>query len=104
MELIPVSGLSSFSLLRGLLGISVLILIAFLLSNNRKAISWKTVSVGLFVQFIVAFGVLKVKLIKKLINRLPASPTKDFKPDLIGKKLKIKHIAKRYIKIKIIDK
>ena len=68
MELIPVSGFSFFSLLRGFLGISVLILIAFLLSNNRKAISWKTVGVGLFVQFIVAFGVLKVKLIKNVFE------------------------------------
>ena len=68
MELIPVSGFSFFSLLRGFLGISVLILIAFLLSNNRKAISWKTVGVGLFVQFIVAFGVLKVKLIKNIFE------------------------------------
>ena len=66
MELIPVSGFSLISLLRGFLGISVLIFIAFLLSNNRKAISWKTVFVGLFIQFIVAFGVLKVKLIKNI--------------------------------------
>tara|TARA_B100000886_G_scaffold93701_1_gene61977 strand:+ start:856 stop:2175 length:1320 start_codon:yes stop_codon:yes gene_type:complete len=68
MELIPVSGFSLISLLRGFLGISVLILIAFLLSNNRKAISWKTVSLGLFIQFIVAFGVLKVKLIKNIFE------------------------------------
>ena len=68
MELIPVSGFSLISLLRGFLGISVLILIAFLLSNNRKAISWKTVGVGLFIQFIVAFGVLKVKLIKNIFE------------------------------------
>ena len=68
MELIPVSGFSFFSLLRGFLGISVLILIAFLLSNNRKAISWKTVAVGLFIQFVVAFGVLKVKFIKNIFE------------------------------------
>ena len=68
MELIPVSGFSLISLLRGFLGISVLILIAFLLSNNRKAISWKTVGVGLFIQFIVAFGVLKIKLIKNIFE------------------------------------
>ena len=68
MELIPVSGFSLVSLIRGFLGISVLILIAFLLSNNRKAISWKTVGVGLFIQFIVAFGVLKVKLIKNIFE------------------------------------
>ena len=68
MELIPVSGFSLISLLRGFLGISVLILIAFLLSNNRKAISWKTVCVGLFIQFIVAFGVLKIKLIKNIFE------------------------------------
>ncbi len=68
MELIPVSGFSFFSLLRGFLGISVLILIAFLLSNNRKAISWKTVAVGLFIQFVVAFGVLKITLIKNIFE------------------------------------
>ena len=68
MELIPVSGFSLVSLIRGFLGISVLILIAFLLSNNRKAISWKTVCVGLFIQFIVAFGVLKIKLIKNIFE------------------------------------
>ena len=68
MELIPVSGFSFFSLLRGFLGISVLILIAFLLSNNRKAISWKTIAVGLFIQFVVAFGVLKVKFIKNIFE------------------------------------
>ena len=43
----------------GLLGIVVLLFIAFLLSDNRKAINIKTVSVGLMLQFIFAIFILK---------------------------------------------
>ncbi len=44
--------------LRGLLGMSALIGICYLLSNNRKGIDWKLVGVGLFAQFMLAAGVL----------------------------------------------
>lgn len=59
------AGFSVSSLLRGLLGMAVLILIAFLFSSNRKAINWKTVGVGLALQLIIAIGVLKVSFIQK---------------------------------------
>ncbi|SNQ44372.1 Nucleoside permease NupC [Cellulophaga lytica] len=59
------AGFSVSSLLRGLLGMSVLILIAFLFSSNRKAINWKTVGIGLALQLIIAIGVLKVSFIQK---------------------------------------
>ncbi|WP_186439778.1 NupC/NupG family nucleoside CNT transporter [Cellulophaga sp. RHA_52] len=59
------AGFSVSSLLRGLLGMAVLILIAFLFSSNRKAINWKTVGIGLALQLIIAIGVLKVSFIQK---------------------------------------
>ena len=42
-----------------------LIVIAFLFSANRKAISWKRVAIGLALQLVIAVGVLKVPFIQK---------------------------------------
>jgi len=64
MELIPNAGISLISLIRGALGMSVLIGIAYALSNNRKQIAWKTVGLGLLIQIVIAIGVLKINLIK----------------------------------------
>ena len=52
------------SLLRGLLGLVVLIGIALLFSSNRKAINWKVVGFGLACQIILAIGILKVSFIQ----------------------------------------
>jgi len=68
MEIIQSSGPSLVSLLRGVTGMLVLIFIAFLLSNNRRAISWKTVGIGLFIQILIAVGVLKIKFIKNIFE------------------------------------
>jgi len=70
MELIPSAGLSLTSLLRGLLGMLVLIFIAYLFSNNRKAIAWKTVGVGLLIQVVIAVGVLKIEWVKRIFETL----------------------------------
>ena len=64
MELIANEGTSAFSILRGVLGMVLLIFIAFLLSNNKKSIPWKTVGLGLLAQIIIAIGVLKISAIK----------------------------------------
>ena len=70
MELIPSAGLSLSSLLRGCLGMSVLIFIAYLFSNNRKAIAWKTVGIGLLIQVVIAIGVLKIEWVKRVFETL----------------------------------
>lgn len=63
-EIIPSQGFSVNSLLRGALGMLVLILIAILFSKNRKAINWRTVGFGLTAQLILAIGVLKVPFVQ----------------------------------------
>ena len=70
MDLIPNAGLSIISLLRGVLGMGVLLFIAFLFSNNRKQIAWKTVGIGLLIQIIIAIGVLKVGIIKRIFEAM----------------------------------
>lgn len=70
MELIPSAGISITSLFRGVLGMGVLLLIAVLFSANRKKIAWKTVGLGLLTQIIIAIGVLKISLIKRLFETL----------------------------------
>ncbi|RYG02576.1 MAG: Na+ dependent nucleoside transporter [Chitinophagaceae bacterium] len=51
-------------LLRGLLGMFFLIGVCFALSNNRRAINWKLVGIGVVAQICFALGVLKVNFIK----------------------------------------
>ena len=50
-EIIPNAGLELQSVLRGILGLIVLLAIAIACSANRKNISWKTVGIGLLIQF-----------------------------------------------------
>lgn len=61
---IPLFSFSVQSILRGLLGMFVLIGIAYLFSANRRAISWKVVGIGLLVQVSLAFGVLQVPAVQ----------------------------------------
>lgn len=46
------------NILRGALGMFFLIFVCYLLSNNRRAISWKLVGMGIFAQVMFAMGVL----------------------------------------------
>ena len=61
----PSQGFSLTSLWRGILGMSVLLLIAFLFSANRRAVDWKKVVIGLSLQLLIAIGVLKIPFIQK---------------------------------------
>lgn len=61
---IPMFSFSVKSIFRGLMGMFVLIAIAYLFSANRRAISWKVVGIGLLVQVSLAFGVLQVPAVQ----------------------------------------
>jgi CNT family concentrative nucleoside transporter len=64
----PSEGFSVNTLWRGVLGMFVLIFIAFLFSKNRKAIDWKRAFLGLSLQLLIAIGVLKVPFIQSIFN------------------------------------
>ncbi len=52
------------SIPRGILGMASLILIAYLFSSNRKAISWQVVMVGLGSQLVLAFSILNLAWVR----------------------------------------
>lgn len=54
------AGFTFIGLVRGLIGIIFIIAICYLLSENRKAISWKIVFAGLAMQFILGVGVIYI--------------------------------------------
>ncbi|MFH0757112.1 MAG: nucleoside transporter C-terminal domain-containing protein [Bacteroidota bacterium] len=56
--------LNIVNILRGLLGMVVLIGIAWLFSTDRKAINWRTVGTGLLIQVILAVGILFIPFIQ----------------------------------------
>jgi CNT family concentrative nucleoside transporter len=49
---------------RGALGMAFLLFVCFLFSNNRRAIDWKLVGIGVLVQVCFALGVLRVNFVK----------------------------------------
>jgi len=53
---------------RGIIGMLVLIIIAYALSENRKNISWKVVFIGLLTQLIIAICVIKIGWIKSFFE------------------------------------
>jgi concentrative nucleoside transporter, CNT family len=64
------------SVLRGLIGILLLIGISFLISNNKKKINWKLVLSGLSLQFIFALLILKGESMRSFFA--PLAWPKDF--------------------------
>lgn len=67
-DIIPSQGFSLNSLMRGALGMVVLLIIAILFSKNRKAINWRTVGLGLGAQLVLAIGVLKVPFVQAIFE------------------------------------
>lgn len=57
---------------RGVLGILILVGLAFLLSANKKAVNWRLVIAGITIQLIAGLLILKVPLIASLFSGLSA--------------------------------
>lgn len=55
-------------ILRGLLGIIAMLAVCYVLSNNRKAIDWRLVLIGLGLQFVLAVAILQVDVVRKVFD------------------------------------
>ena len=84
MEFIPSNGISFTSILKGCIGIIVLLIIAFGASSNRKNIPWKTVILALATQLIIGICILKVPFIQGLFEQLGAFFIKVIEYTLAG--------------------
>ncbi len=69
-EIIPNAGLGLQSVLRGLLGLFILLAIAIACSADRKNIAWKTVGIGLLIQLMLAIGILRVGWIQSVFETM----------------------------------
>jgi len=61
-------GISLMTLSRGILGMLVLIFLAWIFSTNRRAISWKVVLLGLLIQVSLAVGILYIPIVRELFE------------------------------------
>jgi len=57
-------GFSFLTLIRGILGMFVVLFIAWFFSTNRRAIAWRTVIIGLSIQLFLAIGILYVPFVR----------------------------------------
>ena len=56
--------------IRGIFGMLILLSICFLLSSNRKSISWKIVGMGMALQIVLAIMILKIPFVSKIFDWL----------------------------------
>ncbi|KFD38754.1 NupC/NupG family nucleoside CNT transporter [Schleiferia thermophila] len=56
------------SLLRGILGLTVLLIIGALISKDRKQINWWLIGKGLAIQILIAISVLKLVWVQNVVN------------------------------------
>jgi CNT family concentrative nucleoside transporter len=79
----------------GLFGVLFIFGLAFLLSNNRKAINYRQIVVGLLIQLSLAFFILKVPFGQKLFHHLG---------DLVTKVLGFSDMGARFVFGVLVDK
>ncbi len=56
------------NLVRGVVGMTTIVFIAWLASTNRKAINWKTAGIGLVLQLLIAIGILYIPFIQSIFE------------------------------------
>jgi CNT family concentrative nucleoside transporter len=56
--------LTATTIMRGIMGMLVLLAIGFLVSTDRKNIPWKTVAIGLLLQVLLAIGILYIPFLQ----------------------------------------
>ena len=69
-QLKPNIGITSSGIIRGIIGMMILLLVAYIFSSNRKKIRWKTVGIGLSLQLLLAIGVLRVSWVKWIFEKV----------------------------------
>lgn len=95
------------NLLRGGIGMLFLVGVCYLLSNNRSAINWKLIGMGIFAQVMFALGVLHttiggqpafwlafgVILAYMIVNRAVKKSKEGYRPDLVSIVLAVAWLA-----------
>lgn len=56
------------AILRGILGIAAFVGICYALSNNRRAVNWRLVGIGLFLQLVLAILILRIDVVRDVFD------------------------------------
>ena len=64
------NGFSWTSVGRGLLGLTALLLLTWLFSGKKRQVNWGLVLKGLLIQFVFAFAILKVEVVRVVFEKL----------------------------------
>ena len=64
----PSQGITLWSLVRGIIGLIVIVSILVLFSSNRKAISWKLVGMGISAQIVLALAIQKIPFVQRFFE------------------------------------
>ncbi len=67
-EIIISEGITIFGVLKGLLGMAIIIGVSWIFSINRKAINWSVVFKGLALQIILAFSILHIPFVQGIFE------------------------------------
>ncbi len=62
--------ISLLAIARGILGLSILVFLSFLMSSKRRSINWPLIIKGLVIQFIFAIAILKVPFVRSAFDWL----------------------------------
>lgn len=57
-------------IIRGIVGLAILIGVAYLFSSNRKAIDWKLVGIGVLLQLVFGLLIMKVDFVAEIFNKI----------------------------------
>ncbi len=57
-------------IIRGIIGITVLIALTFLFSEKKRAVSWRVVGIGLALQIFIAIVLLKIPIFQSILKSL----------------------------------
>jgi len=85
-----------------LIGIVFILLIAFLMSNNRKAINKRLVITGLLLQLVLAIFILKVPLGQQMFAGLGYIITRLLDFAMKGRRIRFRHLLNRPLMEKVL--
>jgi len=63
-------GITTTGLLQGMLGIISILAIAYLFSDSKKSIAWRTVLIGVGLQLVLAVGILKIGWVQSVFSAI----------------------------------
>lgn len=80
--------------MRAVIGVLILLAVAWLLSTNRKSVDWKLVTAGVLLQILIAVSVLRIPLIREFFDAAGAGVVRFLSFSAVGAEFLFGHLAR----------